>query len=167
VRRRRAFSLIELSVVLVILAIAAAAVALNARARMRRATLDDAVGALGRYDGATRAAARRQDRPIALLMDLSAGRVNRVSPDGDEIDAAPLMLPGGVRIARVLVGDRCIDYGEAAIRINTLGLSRSYAVLLDDGNNRRWLLAAGLTGRIVEIEDEDEVADILAATAGR
>jgi prepilin-type N-terminal cleavage/methylation domain-containing protein len=165
--RPRAFSLIELSVVLVIVAIAAAAVTLNARGRMRHVTLADAVGAFVAYERTTRVAARQQDRPMVLSIDVSGGEVRRVSTDDGRPESVPMTLPGRVSVARVLIRDRRIDYGAAAIRINTHGLSCTYAVLLGDGTRSQWLVVPGLTGRIVEVGDEDEVLDILAATGPR
>ncbi len=161
--RTRAFSMVELAVVLLILSLATAAVVLRVQRPLSRARLRDAIEAIGHYDNTTRAAARSQDRPWLLVIDMAAGRLIRTDPDTGREVSAPLQLPGSTTIEQCRIGDENVRAGEVAIPVSRRGLSVSYAIELECRGRRRWLVAAGLTGEWVEMDDEEQVRETLGA----
>ncbi len=159
---RSAFSLIELTVVLLILAISAAAVALRIHEPLGRARLDELVAEIGEFDALTRRYARENDRSVRLLVDLGAGRMGRSDEGGGEELGRSLELPGRARIARLWIGEREIGIGAASIGCSRRGLTPSYAMVLEDeAGRKRWILVAGLSGQVIELESDEEVRNVL------
>lgn len=163
---KRAFSLIELTAVILILAIVAAAVALRVQTPMRHARLGDATGAIGQFDRMTRRAAREQDRPLRMVVALPAWRLSRTDERG-RATSPPMVLPSGTIIEQLLVRDQSAASAEVAISCSRLGLTPTYAMLVSSGGERRWIVVAGLTGEVVEVKSEQEVHEIIEATAAR
>jgi prepilin-type N-terminal cleavage/methylation domain-containing protein len=162
--KARAFSLIELSLVLLIIAIAAAAVTLRVQGPMGHARMRDAVDAIGQFDRTTRQAARAQDRPLWLTVDLAAGTIRRVTDSGREADGAVLSLPDGFAMERLLVRGQETGDSARALTCSRSGLVPTYALLLRGGGERRWLVVAGLTGELLEVAGEGEARELVAAT---
>ncbi len=155
--------MIELSVVILIMAIAAAAVTLNVRRYLGGARMDDAAGAIADFDRTTRAAALAQDRPLRMAIALSAGKIQRADQAGHLLPGSGLVLPGAFRFSRLLLRERDIRDGEATVSCSRTGLTPTYAIELDDGSRRQWLVVAGLTGQFLKVDSEKEAKDILAA----
>ncbi len=165
---RRAFTLVELTVVLLILAIAAAAVTLRVHGPMRRARLDDVIAQVQQYDHLTRQWAREHDRPAQLVVDLSAGRLSRADEAGRATGSKPLELGSDWAITRLRIGREDVSGGQVSVHCSRAGLTPTYAMeLTAPGGRRVWLLFAGLTGWAERVDDEAEVQDILAAAAER
>jgi len=166
--RRGAFSLIEITVVLLIAAIAAAAVTLRVRAPLRRARMKDLVGQIAAFDRLTRAYAGEHDRPLRLVVDMAGRQLRRTDERATEALGRPLELPSGWTIGRLLIGGRDVTAASAAISFSRRGLSRSYALLIEhEAGPKQWILLAGLTGELIEADDEDRIRDILAAVGPR
>ena len=163
--RRRGFSLIELTMVLLILAVIAAGAALRVQAPLTTARATEAVDRIRQFDRLTRAAAYRQDRPLSLIVDLSAGRLERTDQAGRSVSGDPLRLDGRCRIARLLVRDRALSAGRVVVPCSRRGLTPSYALAVDTPGRRQWLLFAGLTGEMIQVADERQAEEILAAAA--
>jgi len=165
--RRRGFSLIELTVVLLIAGVVAGAVVVRLHDPMRRAELADMLDGIAHLDRLTRTAACRHDRPLRLVVDLSAGEVRQTDTSGEQgLDA--LKLPGGWRIERLILRDRVVHSGSVSITCSRGGRTPSYALhLAGPGGRGKWLLLAGLTGRHVEVDSEEDIRAILAATGLR
>lgn len=166
--KRRAFSLMEMTAVLVILAIAAAAVVLRLEGPMRRAQMRDVIGMIAQFDHLTRVHAREHDRPLRLVVDLNGGELGRTDEHGNQAVGAPLRLSSDYTIARLMIREEEISAGTAAVSCSRRGLTPSYAMLLEGkGGRRQWIVLAGLTGTLVKIENEEEILDIFAATGLR
>ena len=70
-------------------------------------------------------------------------------------------MPAGFAIGRLLIGGQDATGGSASVAVSRRGLTPSYAVLIEGpGGRRQWLLAAGLTGQMVRIDDERQLRDI-------
>ena len=164
---RRGFSLIELSLVLVILAILAGAVALRLQGPMSHARMGDVAGAVEAFDHVTRTAAVEQDRPLRMLIDLGAGRLSRLDEDGRPLPVAPLVLPEGFRIARVLVREHDVADGQTTISCSRHGLTPTHALLLEGQGQRRWLVFAGLARDALGVDDETQAKEILEVASPR
>lgn len=164
---RTAFSLVEIMVVILILGIAAAAVAINVHRPLVSANLADTVGALVDFDRTTRTAARAQDRPLRMMVNLSGGTVTRATEAAKPIDGSALSVPAGFRLARLLVGAKDYREGETAIPCSRSGFAPTYAILVQsDAGPQQWLVFAGLTGQTVQVSSEDEAKQILSQTRG-
>ena len=168
--RQRGFSLLEMTLAVAIMGIAAAAVTLNVMSPIRRATMEDIVGQIAAFDNMTRTWARNQDRPLIMTVDISEGRIYR----GRENNAEPtesLKIPKSFRISRLVVGGSEIAYGDAEIPFSGMGLSPTYAMLIEGkGSPARWIIVVGLTGEVLTETDakgEKAVRDIFEAIVRR
>ena len=161
------FTLVELTMVLLIIAIVSAAVVLRVQGPLNRARQREVVEMIGQFDLTTRAAARQQDRPLQMLVDMSAGELRRTDGEGRELKVVPLRLPGDFRIETVLIRGAGSSDRRAVVPFSRQGLTPSYALALVHGDTRRWLLVAGLTGIVVEVSDEREAQAALAAAEFR
>src|SRR5215208_2650090 len=128
-RQSRAFTLIEIMVVIVIMALLTSAAALSFTGPLRAAQAQDGIEQIRAFDASSRVYARRFGKDITLVFDISRGTLLR----REGVRFEPLYqahLPHGCSIERVRSGDRIADSGEIAILCSPLGLSRSYAVHL-------------------------------------
>lgn len=163
---RRAFSLIEITVVILVLAVIAGAVTLRMAASVQRARMDDVIGRIEQFDRLARVHTREHDRPLRLVVDMTAGTFQRTDARGSDEPCPPLVLPDGYRIARLLVKAHAATSGSVSITCSRLGLTPSYALGIEGpAGQRKWLLVTGLSGRFVECESEEKTRNILAATA--
>jgi prepilin-type N-terminal cleavage/methylation domain-containing protein len=164
--KRTAFTLIELSIVILLLGVAAAAVTLRMQGPMRRAQAGDAAAALADYDRTTRVAARQQDRPLQLAMKLGEGKAWRKNAAGDDLPMPPLTLGPYARVQCVVIGQQVYRAGDAVLPCSRRGCTPSYAVELAGGEASQWFVVAGLTGQMVQVNDEKEALATIAATRG-
>lgn len=166
--RARGFTLIELTAVLLILGVAAAAVTLRMQGPMCNARMKDVIDEIGAFDQLTRTYAREHDRPVRLVVNLSAGRLSRQDEGEAEELGTALELPEGYRIARLRVRGEDLWSGRVSVRCSEWGLTPTYAMRIDGPSGKsRWVVIAGLTGELVRAEDEDELRDIIETTGIR
>jgi prepilin-type N-terminal cleavage/methylation domain-containing protein len=164
---RRAFSLVELALVLVILALAAGTVAVGVRGTLARVTLADCLDEIEVFDRTTRRLATEQGEALRLVVDLARGRLRRTGADGREERGVAYRLPDGWRIAEVRLVGRRVTTGTVAVSVSARGLGPTYALRLGGAEGRGcWIAVAGLTGQTWEPEDEDAVQQVFE-TIGR
>ncbi|MFA6135167.1 MAG: type II secretion system protein [Phycisphaerae bacterium] len=158
----RAFSLIELTLVLLILGIVAAAAGLNWHGPLKAARFRDAVAQVAEFDRLSRAYARQNDRPVQMALAADGRRLERTGADG-QAAGMPLELGSDVQISQLSVaGDK--DGTAKAVPCGSHGFTPSYAMLLEGPAERKtWLVVAGLTGLTLETDDDNYVEKILAA----
>lgn len=162
--KRGAFTLIELTVVILILGIAAAAASLKMHSPVRAAQAADTIGAIVDYDRTTRTAARQQDRPLHLVVDLSGGVLSRTDQQGRPVATASMNLGEGIRIKRLLVGEHDKTDGVVSLCCSRAGAMPTYAILVEAAGARtQWLVIVGLSGQLVQVDSEREAQDIVAA----
>jgi len=164
---RRAFSLIELALVLVILALVAGTVAVGVRGTLARVTLEDCLDEIEAFDRTTRRLATEQDEALRLVVDLARGRLRRTDADGRDDRGEALHVPDGWRLAEVRLLGRRVTSGTVAVSVSARGLGPTYALRLEGAEGRgRWIAVAGLTGQTWEPEDGDAVQQVFE-TIGR
>jgi prepilin-type N-terminal cleavage/methylation domain-containing protein len=165
---RRAFSLVEVMVVLLILAIVAGAVVLRFEGPVSQTRLRDVVDQVAAFDALSRARAQQQDLPVHVVVDAARGQMTWARGKATQDFRPAIQLPTGFAIGQVAVLGRPAESGVVDIPFSRLGLSPSYALRLDGPNGRQqWVLVAGLTGQLLEVSDEKEVGDIFAAAGWR
>jgi prepilin-type N-terminal cleavage/methylation domain-containing protein len=163
----KAFTLIEVMVVLLVVSIAAGAVTLCLAGPKRRAELDDVVGGVVQFDLLARQYALRHGKAVQLVFDLDGGKLLRVpGPKAREAEFPQYALPGGCRLAALVLAERKVTRGRAAIWCSDRGLTPTYAVRIDARVGRRWVVLAGLTGQATEFGDDTEIEQAIALLAG-
>ena len=162
--RARAFTLIEILLVVLIMGIGAAAVSLSLGSSLQRRQVQDVTTGVRQFDQTSRHYARTFGQRIQLVFDLDGGRILRQQGDASAAKlSGEYVLPQGYRLAGLLVDGRQCHDGRAAIHCSDRGCSPSYAVGISDGKSTRWVLFAGLSGAAVERDDEKDVQQTLAA----
>lgn len=172
-RPRRGFTLVEVAAVAVLMALLAGGVAMTFAGPVRRMRAGDAVDRMRSFDATARLAARRSGRPAEWVLDLRAGTLERregraAGGTSDPPEAVyPASLPGGFRIDRVRAiasageagrgGPADVSSGLATLTCSPDGLTRTYAVRLVGPGLDRWLVFAGLTGQLTQVDDEAAV----------
>lgn len=156
----QAFTLIELTAVLVILALLSAAAVVTFGVPLQRARSADAVASLRSFDAYARQAAGRFNRPSQIIIDLDRQMLTRTA-------AEPLHLPQVLRIAEVRLAAHRQTSGQVKIPCSAAGLTPSYGLHLTGPETDRWILVAGLSGQITEIDDERSLDNLLRALSAR
>jgi prepilin-type N-terminal cleavage/methylation domain-containing protein len=168
----RAFTLLEMLLVLALGAVLATVAAVSLASSRRAASAKDIAGQVAHFDRLTRDSARRSGRPARLTFDLDRGDLRRTLDDaGDRSDPragmSTLHLVGDARIAKVVRARESATAGQVSVPCSPRGQTPSYAVLLvGPGAERQWLVVSGLTGRVSTATDEREVQDIFRTLAG-
>ncbi len=163
---RKAFSLIELTVVLLIVGIAASAVALRVAAPMKAANMDDACRRARQFDELTRSYCRGQGRPVVMEFTADGKRIRRLNTAGESVGGECELGDDLTITAVLLAGTESYPAGNVRVACSSLGFAPTYAMLIEGpGRQRRWLIFAGLTGEVTETTDDAQVRGILEALA--
>jgi prepilin-type N-terminal cleavage/methylation domain-containing protein len=166
----RAFTLIEVIVVLVLTALLTTAVAVALTSPARAARARDAAERIDSFDRLVREHAKRAGAAQAIVFDLNRGTVRRgetESEDGIREPGSILQLPGQFRVERLLLPGGPVLSGEVRVPVSPRGQTPSYAVLLVERKQKpHWLVFAGLTGQMTEARDATEVEQLFAALGG-
>jgi type II secretory pathway pseudopilin PulG len=150
--------------VVLIMAIAAGVVVLRVEGPMNNARMRDVVDQVSAFDSLSRARAVEQDAAVRMTIDSGAGLLKWAAANAKESFSPAVRLPDGYAVREVRVRGNRVEGATADIVFSRLGLSPSYAVLLEGpGGRRQWMLFAGLTGQMVEASDETEITNIFAA----
>ena len=160
-RRHRAFTLIEMIVVIVLIGLLSAAVVMSFARPVRQVRARDAVEMVRALDESMRAQARRSGQTAQIVIDLSARTLAR--RDGAGNVAFEAALPNGIEIDRFRNGDEDLSSAEAVVSCSPLGLTRTYAVHLAGPGLDQWLMFAGLSGDATLIQDEATLDSIFLA----
>jgi prepilin-type N-terminal cleavage/methylation domain-containing protein len=154
--RQQAFTLAEMTVVLLIIALIAAAATLRVQGPLRSAQQRDLIDAIRQFDHTTRMAAREQDRPLRIVVDADANELRRTDDQGRSISSPTMRLPGGFSVERIMIRGGKADEKKGVVPCSREGLTPSYGLELNCRGVRQWVLIAGLSGKLVEMSDEDE-----------
>jgi prepilin-type N-terminal cleavage/methylation domain-containing protein len=162
----RAFTLIEMMIVILMMALLTSAAMLSFGGPLRAARANDAVDQVRAFDAGSRQYAKRFGKDVQIVFDISENRLVR-REKGAELPLHVDSLPRGYSIERVRFGDRVIDGGEIAIPCSSLGLTRSYALHLVGPSLDRWISFAGLTGEMTVFGNESEATDNFQSATAR
>lgn len=159
---RPAFTLIELMLAVLLLALLTASAALSFSGPLRRARARDAVEALRSFDAQARLLAIQRGRPVRVAFDLANGAIARRDASGQSADAARVAWPTGFAAVEVRVGEQLSRGDDNQIDISPLGVSPTYAVHVTGPQFDRWIIVAGLTGQIAQVQDESTMASLIS-----
>ncbi|MGI9470654.1 MAG: pilus assembly FimT family protein [Rubripirellula sp.] len=159
-RRRTAFTLLEVVVVMVIIGILSTLAVMSLSGTMDRYRLDRAIETVELFDARARRQASNRRAPVDATIHLQRNRLQIESSNGPA--ARVFSLPGGVEIASVRLSRKSVVGSELDLRYNQDGISPSYAVELKRGKHSRWLVVLGVSGQIVQLDGEREIDDILS-----
>ncbi|MHB8974538.1 MAG: prepilin-type N-terminal cleavage/methylation domain-containing protein [Pirellulaceae bacterium] len=155
------FTLLELLVVLVIMALLTALVAVRLQGPYQSARLEDALQRVAFVDSQARAHAREFSTSCQIVFQLDRGRLYSQGPGSDSARHCEFSLPGSLRIERLLTSQMELGSGTGCIDISARGTAVTYALCLATSQGtHRWLLFAGLTGRVAYPKDEIHVQQL-------
>jgi len=122
----------------------------------------EALGQVRALDSSARQFARRFNRPLEIVFDLSNQTVARRERDRVVFQAS---LPRGCRIEEVRFATRSESIGEVSVECSGAGLSKSYAVHLVGSQLDQWLVFAGLSGQVSQLQDASQLDNIFPRAA--
>jgi prepilin-type N-terminal cleavage/methylation domain-containing protein len=157
----RAFTLVELSVVIAIIGLLSLSVSLSLRSILSHSTLRDAADRVIMTDRLARHARLHGGEDATLSLAIGARRLEVGTPGGAAPKRVP--LPLGVQIASVRTAEQMTLSGVASIPVRAGGLTQTYAVRLSrPDDSGLWLMFSGLTGQCTELKDVAQVDAIFA-----
>jgi len=163
----RAFTLIEMVLVLALVGVLTTVAAVNLSGRLERVERKTLHERLAAFDRRSRAMARRRGEAVTVRLDLVSGRLTRRLANDRQTStpSEPFALPAGFRFDALHVADRGVASTEATLSYNKRGWSRSYALGIIDARREphrtQWLVVAGLTGVWQTVNDEEAARDIV------
>ena len=150
------FTLIEVVAVLPIMGLLTAAAVLSLAHTAGVHGFDAVCHELQQADALARSAARQSGRSVHLVYDLDESTILWQAAD-DLKPAALVHLRTGDEM-QVRLSDRTSASGQIAIECSPAGYSQSYAVRLERASQEaRWMVVAGLSGRIFWSNDDKQV----------
>lgn len=160
----RAFTLLELVVVLALLAIVTTAVTMSLRQPLQNARLQRALASLEDADHRARVEARKWSTAVELRIT-STGEVRQTALHAADaaLSERVVALDGGLRIDRFLTASADSDEGELVVRISPTGQSDTYAIRLRAGDQRQaWLLVVGASGQTNRTNEDNTVETLVS-----
>jgi len=153
--RRRGFTLIELSVVLTMIALFTAVAVVSLREPYQKIRFRNAIEQIDFWQTMQRKQCRRSRHSQVLVMDFDAQQLragNARRPD------QLLSFQGSIVVDQFMVAGATVNQGTPAIMMGTDGQCPTFAVhLTGPFQQTRWLLFAGTTGQLTELESEEHV----------
>lgn len=159
--RFHGFTLLEILIVLALMALVTATVTLRLGGRFQQVSLEQSVSLWESADTQLRARARRTGRPVALHLEVGSGVIECAFDPEDESARTIRELGRGVRVGKYLSATREVSFGPVTVAYSARGTSETFAVELVGGDDRRWILVAGITGQMNEIADEQTAKKLL------
>ena len=148
-KKATGFTLIELTVVLLIMGIIAAIVTLKISGPVSQVKLQDVAERIKRFDVHTRSYARQHGKALRVDVDLSKNCISRWDNAGNQI-GQPLKLPSNFSIEKCQVASQQQVRNATLLKYSSQGMTHS-----------KWILVVGLTGELVELENEQNVQKIM------
>ncbi|WP_339911638.1 prepilin-type N-terminal cleavage/methylation domain-containing protein [Symmachiella dynata] len=157
------FTLVELLVVIVVIGLLASLAMTRLGGVTNRARLQAEVARISALDSALRTQAARRAEPATLRLDLETGLIERLS-GSDERMSRSVELGRTVQISRVLTAMRETNGGRITVDYSRQGSSETFAIeLTSTGGEVTWLMFAGLTGQVTQMEEQRDVERIFQA----
>jgi prepilin-type N-terminal cleavage/methylation domain-containing protein len=161
--RRSAFSLIELSMVVLIMGIMAGVVVVSLKGHIDRARWTRSFEQLENIDRLARMAARAESTPYRLSFDRDKRKVEMqaIGPLSRSQSLRQWRLPSGIQFASFRDRSSGNRSEELRIDINPAGQSRSYAIGIKASSGpEQWLVTLGLSGQHLQMDNAEDVAAV-------
>ncbi|MEQ1905316.1 MAG: type II secretion system protein [Pirellulaceae bacterium] len=159
-KRRRGFTFIELSVVLTILALFTTLAVVSFREPYQKIRFRNTIEQIDFWQTLQRKQCRRARQPQILIMDFEAQKLqvgNGASP------SQCLTFQGGMVVDQLIVSGKVSNQGTTAMMIGVDGQCETFALHLSGPfQQTRWLLFAGTTGQMTELDSAEQVHGALA-----
>lgn len=158
----RAFTLLELLVVLALIALVAAATIPRFGGLYAKSRMDTAVTQLATIDRKGRTVSQKQRLPAELRFDLTHNQVS-IEWDAGEMEVVT-SIGSSIRIDSLLSRRETKSRGQVAISIHEDGTTESYAICMKGPHrSQRWLFVAGISGQITKLDSRREAEAMLNA----
>lgn len=153
----RAFTLLEIMLMLGIMALVVGTATFQFRQPYRRVRFESVAEVLAEVDRQVRSRARAANAAGLLEIDLERQKLAFQFPGGLAASLPDYLLPSGFTLTslRTSVGEQ--RGGRTTIVIRPDGVSISYAVLLETVEQARWIVVLGGTGQVLFLENANEV----------
>jgi type II secretory pathway pseudopilin PulG len=155
--KSRAFTLLELLLILGIVALMAGAVTLQFRQPYRRVRFEAVAETLVAIDRQVRSRARAANVAGLLQIDLEWHKLTPRFPAGVAATLPEYQLPSGFMLTRLRTSGGEDRGGRVGVVIRPSGVSITYALLLETDEQSRWIVFLGGTGQVVFVENVNEV----------
>lgn len=161
----KAFTLLEIMVVVAILAIVSASAVLAVRQPLANTQHELTVSKLRWLDSLARGRAERfGDATLEIDAQLGSASVSSgMDRSGRRAADHSMAIDQPSHILAVLGHDEKSTEGVYRIVYNRLGGCSTYAIEIGDKHSSRWLLVLGLTGQTYNFDDRGKVNAIIAA----
>jgi type II secretory pathway pseudopilin PulG len=147
-------------IVIAILGLLTSAAVLSFARPLRRARQRDASEQIRAADADARRAARQFNKDVTLTIRLDEAVIERRETGVGGV-VARTALPGAVRLEEIRIG-AAAGFENASIEISPMGLSSTWAVKVVSDDQQQWLVFAGLSGQMMVLNDDAQVAQILS-----
>lgn len=160
---RKAFTLIELMVVIAILGLLTAIASLSLGGVMDRYQLGRAAETIEACDGRARREARLSRETFDAVIRRSKQEMIVSGPqDRPGTPIATYRLPRTVEISEVRLRRKEVTGRDVTINFSDQGRSPTYAVQLRRGNASHWLVVLGISGQVIFLNSEEQVDALLS-----
>ena len=163
---RRGFTLVELLVVIAILGIISATAAVRLSGVMQGARLQWAISQIKSADQNARSHAAARGKPTVLVINLDRAKL-QPRWGVSEKEARGIAIGQGIALTRFKTATRVSHSGEVTVTYSPQGASETFAIEVSGRAQPKWLLFAGRTGQVTEIEGEAAINDIFEAISSR
>lgn len=158
--QRKAFSLIELMVVLTLMAIVVAVVTIGFNRPYRATQFQRDVEAIVHFDSLIRKRTINANQVGLLTINLDEAQLRYATLARPRRENARKNLSQTSSIVMVRTAQKSLDHGSISIPFNAAGSSPTYAIQISSKTDTVWLVFAGGSGQNLIIETKDEVDEI-------
>lgn len=165
--RSRAFTLIEVLLVLMLVTLLATVSALSLRGPARVATMEEAIDLIEHLARTARDRAARTGETHFLIIDLDKAII-QIKKSSSEADATMIAFAESAQPSAIWISNRPVKSGEIAIPFQPNGGSPAYAITISDTTaTARRLLVLGPTGQTLEMNDDESTAAFFSMQESR
>lgn len=154
IKQSKAFTLVEISIVLLILAISAAAITINFAGASVSVQKKEIIAKVNEIIFLTRQHARQTRSEVLLSLDLHEGTFHQIVRE-DKQTFPKWNLPKGFSLNRFKSFNLDIDKGKTSIQVSPNGLHRSFAIQFQKNDQSFLIIVSGLTGQCIEENTEN------------
>ena len=157
---KRAFTLVELVLVVTVMAIITSLVMLSVRGHLENARLEATIDRIKALDARIRTSARRLRARHTLLIDAEAGLLRDLN---DDVPSRRAHVSGGIEVDQLRAASYAGSLRKLRVGISPEGLGDSYALRLRTATGQKtWLVVLGMSGQCVRLEEDRDVEALFA-----